>query len=327
MVKKKIECSFITLFDSNYLPVGFSMIESLLTFYPRAKIHVICLDTKVHDECLKSFPGVKPIMISEVEGYYPDLLKAKSNRSRIEYFYTLSSVSINYLMDSGIDSDYVTYLDSDLFFYSSPLVIFDELVDNTASVGIISHKFNLATRGNLKYGKYNVGWVTFKIDDDGVACAKHWMAQCIDWCYQKIEHDRYADQKYLNFWPTHFKGVHEIKNIGANVAVWNMKQFAISVDKANRVTYLGEPLIFYHFAGLRNPESGIFDSNLSAGLIFTTAKIKELVYLPYVNTLTRFSIGQDIMSKPDTHVKGFLKYFRETVLKFRKLIFRDIFYV
>ena len=34
-----------------------------------------------------------------------------------------------------------------------------------------------------------------KNDQEGNICLENWLEQCIDWCYQKVEKNRYGDQK------------------------------------------------------------------------------------------------------------------------------------
>jgi hypothetical protein len=319
--------NFVTLFDSNYQAIGFSMIESLVRFLPEAEIYVIALDEDNGLELSKIFPKVHVINLIDVERYYPELVDVKINRSVVEYYYTLSSVSVNYVFQNYHVDCFLTYLDSDLFFYSSPISIFNELLEKNASIGIISHNFNLIAFRNIKYGKYNVGWVTFKNDENGLNCAKLWMSQCLEWCYQRVEPNRYADQKYLDYWSSTFVGVCEIENLGANVAVWNLGQFSLSIDKKGTLLHRGVPLIFYHFAGLKNLNNDFYDTNLSSSLIFTTSAIRKLIYAPYIESLMKFKSNGTIVPKPDIHVHGFVRKFRSLVINFRKKIFKDVFHV
>ena len=56
------------------------------------------------------------------------------------------------------EAEWVTYLDSDLFFFASPEPIYAEMKD--ASFGIIPHHFARRLAQQQRFGIYNVGWVS-----------------------------------------------------------------------------------------------------------------------------------------------------------------------
>ena len=142
--------------------------------------------------------NVTPIHFSRLESAFPGLLIAKNNRTRVEYFYACSPSICNYALRHIEGVSEITYLDADLYFFADPEPIFEEL--KNASVGIIEHKFSFFTKRNIVYGKYNVGWITFRNDKNGLECLNSWTNNCIEWCYQRLEGDKYADQKYLDYW-------------------------------------------------------------------------------------------------------------------------------
>src|SRR5207237_1146927 len=78
--------------------------------------------------------------------------------------------------------------------------LFEEM--QAKSIAIIAHRFSDAFRKWEWNGIYNVGWVTFRRDDNALSCLRWWREQCIEWCYDRIEDNRFADQKYLDDWPT-----------------------------------------------------------------------------------------------------------------------------
>ena len=77
----------------------------------------------------------------------------------------------------------------------------------------------------------------------------------------KVEKERFGDQKYLNKWPTLYKKLKIIENIGANVAIWNIKNYKWSLN--DRVYVNNTPLIFYHFANIFQIDNYRFNTNLS----------------------------------------------------------------
>ena len=64
--------------------------------------------------------NVQIIHFKDLEEKYPSLKTAKSNRNRIEYFFTCSPAVCNYVIDQFDYIDSITYLDADLYFFSNP---------------------------------------------------------------------------------------------------------------------------------------------------------------------------------------------------------------
>ena len=314
---------YCTHFDINYSAHARSLVESLLRVAANSYIFVFCMD----DESFIYFTNIKLKNVivthySKLESTIPGLLNAKNNRTAIEYFYTCSPVICNYVITNFEGINEITYLDSDLFFFTDPEPIDLELKES--SIGIIEHKFSFLARRNRVYGNFNVGWITFKNDINGILCLNKWMENCIDWCYQKVEFDRYADQKYLDFWVRDFNGVHVIKNIGANLALWNIGNYKIRLID-DQVYVDDKPLIFYHFAGLKQIEENIFRTELSSVFLSCKGVIKNYIYLPYIKSLKKYlNKNSIIISKKDSHASRIGLFLRNIIRKTRQYIFPDL---
>lgn len=298
--------NFCTHFDSNYLPHALSLAESLNMYLCDFSLYMMCMDDDSYSY-MNSNPikNTIPIHYSKMETFFPELLVAKQNRNKVEYFFTCSPVVCNYIIKNNLNIESITYLDSDLYFFSSPKIILDEIKNK--SIAIIEHRFNWITRRQIKYGKYNVGWITFRNDDEGLKCISDWMLDCLNWCYQKVERDRFGDQKYLNKWPEKYKNIHIIKCIGANVAIWNIGNYRFS-KKNDQIMVDNEKLIFYHFANLNQISLSCFKTNLSRVFVKLSGIIKNDIYMPYVKTLIINNVlDKKIESKKDNHIKGGIK--------------------
>ncbi len=70
-----------------------------------------------------------------------------------------------------------------------------------ASVAITPHNFTPAMRDKIVYGRFNVGWMSFRRCPEGLACLETYKANCLAWCYDRVEDGRFADQRYLDSWP------------------------------------------------------------------------------------------------------------------------------
>ena len=113
-------------------------------------------------------------------------------------------------------------------------------------------------------------------------CLHSYRSQCLEWCYDRLEGDRFGDQKYLDAWPSQYDQLRIAEHPGVNAAPWNKDVSAYSRDCEGIVQINGQPLVCYHFQGLRIFPGGLvlpqaidYDSQLSDALM-------KLVYLPYL---------------------------------------------
>ena len=266
---------FCTLFDSNYLIKGLTMIKSLSQHFKEFEIYVLCIDDKTKSFLEKiNISQVKCIELYDVED--ESLLKAKKNRTKTEYCWTLASFFTWYVMNKFKIIKQITYLDADLLFYSSPEKIFKEI--GNSSIAIIEHRFSPPFKNLEINGKFCVEWNSFRRDKEGMKCLESWKDQCLEWCYYKLEDGKMGDQKYLDDWPYKYNSCHIIKNSGAGIAPWNYSQYEIRSED-NKIKINGENLIFYHFHQFQ-----IFNNNkfFRIGDIYTAQKKEpESIYKIY----------------------------------------------
>lgn len=267
--------NFTTLFDSAYMAKGLAMYRSLeRSSSEEFLLHIIAMDDQalaiLHALALKQ-ARIYPVGAFES---MMGLTAARSNRSWQEYCWTCASCSMEYLL-SWHRMDSLTYLDADLFFFSDPKPVFDEI--GTRSIGITPHRFPADRRHMERNGKFNVGWVTLRSDHAGMRCSELWADQCRAWCYARNEGGKFGDQGYLDQWPERYgESVAVIENIGVNAAPWNIAQYEVRaglcVGDAPLIS--GVPLVCYH---LHEYEHGVRLTNYRI-----SEEVVELIYRPYI---------------------------------------------
>ena len=247
---------FCTLFDSGYLLTGLAMLRSLARFCPTAKVYVLCMDEQTQHILERlDLPFVSCIPLSEVED--EALLKAKADRGVAEYCWTLSPCLPWHVMQGHPEIDFITYVDADLLFYSEVEPLFAEI--GGASIAIIEHRFTPRLKDREVNGRFCVEWVSFRRDEQGMACLARWREQCIEWCYYRLEDGKMGDQKYLDEWPSRYSSCHILMHAGAGIAPWNYAQYRFASDAAGNITVAGTALLFYHFHQFQLLDNGGFD--------------------------------------------------------------------
>lgn len=271
---------FCTYFDRNYLSRGLALHHSLKEHCPEFRLWALCMDESAY-KALKqlNLPEIEPIALHQFEQGDDSLLRAKQNRSKVEYYFTCTPSLPLYVLNHWPEVDLITYLDSDLFFFANPEPLFKEMGAN--SISIIDHRFPPRLRNRARFGIYNVAWLSFRRDENGLDCLNWWREQCIAWCYDREEKGRFADQKYLDDWPVRFQNVTVLQHKGANLAPWNQENYRISFQDGHCLVD-DEPLIFYHFQGFREVRRGIYDAGLWSYHVRAPSQLITGLYFPYV---------------------------------------------
>ncbi len=281
---------FCTYFDRHYLVRGLAMYESLRAHCAGLRLWVLCMDAASFDTLRKlALPDIVPIALGTLEAADSDLLATKPTRSMVEYYFTCTPCLPLFLFKYAPEIDTLTYLDADLFFFGDPGSIREET--KRGSIGIIEHRFPPHLKALERAGRFNVGWLSFRRDADGLACLREWRLQCLDWCYDVPDGERYADQKYLDRWPDRFRSVAIVQHRGANVAPWNVMNYRVSA-RNGRPFVDDQPLLFFHFHGLKEIVRGVYETGLSGYGALASRVLMHDIYAPYISALHR--IARDI---------------------------------
>ena len=284
--------TYCTYFDHRYLPRGLALADSLMRHAPSSTLWVLCLN----DACEQALrrlgvPNIRILTLPELEAFDPALSATKQTRSLVEYYFTCSPCLPRFVLHLDRTADSICYVDSDLYFFASPDLMNEEL--SGYSVGLTPHRFTpVAEKSHGRFGQHNVGLTYFRRDEDGLACLEWWREQCIQWCRDVVEGDRYADQGYLDQFSKRFPGVRSLMHPGVNLAPWNIGSVLVSGDAAGPRAN-GQPVIFFHFQGFRLLGNRRADSNLTSYGSRLSVAARDLLFVPYARQLVHF---QDVLA-------------------------------
>lgn len=275
-MKKIIYCTY---FDRFYLLKGLALQSSLKRHNPFAEIWILCMDDYTYSILRKlQLTNVKLIALSEFED--PKLLKAKKNRTHIEYYWTCTPSLPLYVFKQFKQCDFAVYIDTDLFFYASEENIFTELADN--SLYVVEHRYLPDQKYRVsKQGRFNVGILVFKNDAQAKKCLTKWRDQCIEWCYFREEDGKMGDQMYLNQWPKLYNKLTISQNLGINAAPWNIAQYSVQKRK-DKIYINNDLLICYHFHQFKILSNNNF---VYAKGYELSKNIIDTIYKPYIHEI------------------------------------------
>jgi hypothetical protein len=316
---------YCTLFNIKYFSRGLAMCQSLLEQDKQAFIYILAID-QLTAQILNqySLPNTQIISLSDFEDQ--DLLRIKLSRSLGEYCWTITPSLILYCLKK-YNLAQVCYIDADLYFYQNPAVLIEEAQNN--SILLSPHRYSPKYDQSKTSGIYCVQFMNFMNDSKGLEALIWWRNACIEWCFNRIEPNRFGDQKYLDDWPTRFDSVHVLEHLGGGVAPWNVQQYGFINLEPNNFKMKNNQseifdLIFYHFHGVKFYSNGQIDF----GGYFLEASVKRKIYLPYVKKILKIDnqlIKEKWISKTnyltqvcDQNESSFKKKIQGLIQKFNK---------
>jgi hypothetical protein len=193
--------------------------------------------------------GLIAVPLPELERHDPELAGVKHDRTQVEYCWTATPSVIRYCLTREPDLEAITYVDADVFFFSKPEPLFEELGGD--SIQIVPHRYAPAYRHQVRTsGIYNVEWLTFRNDERAGTALEWWRERCLEWCYDRLEDGKLGDQMYLDDWPQRFAGVEVLRHVGGGLAPWNVANYELG-QRDGRIWVDDVPLVFYHFHSLK----------------------------------------------------------------------------
>ena len=262
------------------------MYRSLKEHCSSFHLYIFAFDDKIY-EILSQLELKDVSVISLLEFEDQQLLNIKNTRSKGEYCWTSTSSTILYCL-TKFQLDHCTYLDADLYFFSDPQVLINEL-DEHHDVLITSHRYTPNYDKTAISGKYCVQFMTFKNTENGLKVLNWWRDACLNWCYGYYEEGKFGDQMYLDDWTTRFEGIHELEHLGGGMAPWNMQQYSVQRKSGywmghEIVTGNSFELVFFHFHAMLS-----FQKQQVREFYFEQYSlppdIRKNVYMPYVSAL------------------------------------------
>ena len=241
------EC-YCTVLSKRMLYQGLALYHSICRFQENFIFYVLCMDDEVWELMqVLQYENIRATPVCILED--SRLLEIKKSRKENEYCWTLKPVFIEYLLNNCNDISRITYLDGDLFFFSEPGLLFQNL--RKWSVLLSKHDYS----PDFKYlecmcGIYNSGLISFKKNLHAQKCISWWKEQCLQQCSCSFENSQYGDQKYLEEMPALFDQVEIFKTRGVNVGPWNFARYKNGLLRAS-IQKEELPVVCYHFSRFR----------------------------------------------------------------------------
>lgn len=272
---------FVSHCDKNYSSRAIAMARSILRYTPESKLIMVYQD----NETKQAFEGfslenTELVSIEQLISEFPELRQVRENRSKIEFYFSITPFLLKYGA-LGFPNEVISYVDADILFFCDPSDGIQEIQKNH-SARLVPHRFKQDHMYLEKYGKYNVGIVSYN-PKFGTKAIDWWAESCIRSTSIFPTAEVFGDQKYLDEFERVDPSVLISKHLGENVAPWNLLELELAHGEQGPKV-LGSPLVYFHFSGLK-----LFQNFAALGFAGYSKKpgkqIWKQIYKPYIKEI------------------------------------------
>lgn len=284
------DLALVAIADSNYASRAAAMIESS----GAARFSTVLAMDEGVSQLQDKLDGLDAVDWHAFLNANPFITKKISVRTLSEQIFSVGPSFLLSKSDSVDPGGWLVYADADLFFFNPIQPYLDSLPE--CNVVLAPHRhYPWNSKRLAKYGEYNVGLVAFRNNCEGLKALRYWAESCLEWCFDRPEEGKYADQKYLEHFSSIAEGVFIDTSLGSNLAPWNSFLVKISAGQSGEVYVGSDRLNYLHAQGLKNKNGRWILGNLNY-LSLAGKQMKKLVYGPYLGKLEEWTRNLDFAS-------------------------------
>lgn len=263
MIQDRAICTIIA---KNYLAFARTLAQSFLNLHPDYRCYVLIVDdfegyVSPQDECFEI------VRLTDLE--IPNLPGFCFKYDVTELCTATKAYLLDYLIhEKGVAK--LLYLDPDILVTGS----LDELYEKLDADDIILTPHLDADYPDddllpndgyiLRAGQFNLGFIGINSSGNAQSFLNWWKPKLYQKCVVDLLNGYFVDQKFIDFVPLFFEHVLIEKDVGYNVAYWNLHSRQVRSEKGRWKCNDG-PLYFFHFSGYQ-PESDAISNYIPKSL-------------------------------------------------------------
>ena len=273
-------CIF-TIIAPNYIGQALTLMESVKSFDKDFDFRIVI----VTDKKIEYDPTINPYIVYASTLEIIDYEKICFSYNILEHCTNIKPAAIKFFIKNY---DYVYYIDPDIYFYSSPIVLNKLFEDKDIlltphSLTPILDEFKPTELEFLRTGVFNLGFIGVKKSNRVNAFLDWWAVRCEKFGINETNSGLFVDQKWMDLAPCFFDFIKILRHPGVNVGYWNIHERVISFDGKNYFSS-DYPLLFFHFSGL-DPHKFERVSKHQSRLLLTESMILFWIFKNYSEKL------------------------------------------
>jgi hypothetical protein len=241
-----------TIVTYNYLAHAKCLGDSLLSKNPKFTFCICLIGDRNEISDISYFSNFKILDSSQLEP--EDFSKMRERYNDFELSCALKPFFSELLFEK-LNPGILLYFDADIMIFNS-LELSEKILEKSSIVltphclvsndVLGAHTMDLML---LKYGVFNAGFYGMRKSAISDSVIQWWKDKMRTECITDLENGRYVDQIWLNLFPIYFNEVESIKDVGYNMAIWNMNEREITTHEDSILINHSRPLVFFHFSG------------------------------------------------------------------------------
>lgn len=238
----------VTICALNYFPKAIATRESFLAVHDGASFYIVIVDRK-DEAAIAPYPQCLIIWAEDL---------GVDNFSQYAFMYDIIELSTNIkpAVLSFLLGNYekVIYLDPDILVYRELRPALASL--NSSSIVVTPHALTPVLDGEspsdldfLKFGTFNLGFIGVRAGEEARAFLAWWASRCLRHGFYEPQMGLAVDQGWMDLAPCYFPGLTILREVGMNMAFWNLHERTLSKDSEGNYIVNGNlPLYFFHFS-------------------------------------------------------------------------------
>lgn len=274
--------AIFTIVTSNYIPMANILGDSITLNQPDTDFFVFVING--FD---KNYPhGVSRYTCIPVEELGIErLLELAFKYDLTEFCTAIKPSCFDFVFSKGYEK--IIFFDPDIYVFSSLEPIFKSLEEHMLvfTPHILYPEVNYTgywPQGRLlAAGIFNLGFVGINKSENTDLFLKWWNKNLSESCYSERSEGYFTDQKWMNFCPVYFPDTEVLRNMGCNIALWNIHEREIVrqgnqylVKRRNSDDQTLFPVAFFHFSNFKFRQS---ESDFENFLPFSLSDCPDLI--------------------------------------------------
>ena len=282
MTNKSI--GFITYFTSDFLELGIVSIRRFIQYHPQSAGIIFCFDDYSRDalSVALSSSNLEVINILSFHKWTDHFNRLSRDRNELEVITSLKPLLIIEAQRKLSDCQYIVYFDPDVMFFSAMDFECTQIRDFH-----VFEQVGIPHTSKELHGQYNAGLVITRSSEEALRLLKAWSSLCMEWCKLETEQNRYADQKYLDYFigDPAFSAMRSLENnLSARAFYTANRRIKISKD-GEMVKVENSDLVSFHFHGLRVLGQEVLTGINRFGPLHYKLRLFKLIYFPILMEL------------------------------------------
>jgi hypothetical protein len=242
-----------TIATANYLAQAKALGDSFMKYNSGYKFFILLLDRVEGRFDTSYFYPAEVLELEEVKVEGFDEMVEQYNI--FELSNALKPFIAEYLLLTYRNTETVLFFDSDILIYGPVAEVHSQL--KSFSIVLTPHLTSplplddifIDEKGILNAGIYNGGFFALRRSEVAFSFLSWWKDRLKKHCIIDFRKGLFVDQIWLNLVPIYFDDVLVLKNLGYNVAYWNLHERFVSKKWGKYAINDQVDLVFYHFSG------------------------------------------------------------------------------